>query len=583
MIAGYEIVKKLVEGETAVVYLARPEQGMDYVLALVMRPDVASDTSASLRFMMEVENAKALQHPHVLQWAQDGSLDDGRPYLVSEPVAENVATLLDVRGPQPLQEAMALCAQVASALEYLHGQRVFHGLVSPVSVFLSPSEVPQVKLVDLSLAVRKLDNSFPAAKVAPEYLSPEVVRGQAPGAAADIYGLGLLLYEILVGTPLFGGQDKEQVRKRQIEEQPNLPADKLAAAAPIVKRCLQKAPEQRYPNVSALREMLLPKAGAASAPPDALVPGLQDGAEPDLLELERGFGDEPVTRIQSIASLRAAAPPPPPPQPQPEGAAPLLQASPVAPAQPAVPEAKPRPASPKKKKLLFGIAVGAAMALSAGIGVVTALPSSNGDPAVALAPSNPPDPKPADPKPADPKPADPAPDPKPAEPKPADPPPADPKPEDPKPADPPADPKPADPKPADPPPEPKPADPKPAEPKPADPVAEPTPKPPEPKLLEAEILLTSSPSGATVEHFATHARVGRTPMSLKVSRGVEMNLSVSVDGYVPTLVKLTVDSPNPTQVLLDRVGKEKPAAPPRPKPKPKPKVNKDVQLDPFGN
>ncbi|HEY3449807.1 MAG TPA: serine/threonine-protein kinase [Myxococcales bacterium] len=279
LFAGYQVVRKLSEGVAAEVFLARPDglgpstpAGAGCVVSEVMRPELVEDPAVVARFLLEAENRLDLVHPNLARRVKDGISSDGRPFVISETVGESLASRLAADGPMRLERALPLLLQVCEALEFLHGRGMVHANLKPASIYLSSGDPPQVKLLDFGLALLRPGRTLPCPRsvvlVEPEYLAPERVRGQRATPASDVYGLGVLVYELLTGAPPFTGSDSSAVRRRQVEEPATpLPAP-LAVVAPLVDRCLAKEPRDRFPSIAAVKAALaeLHRSECAAAP-----------------------------------------------------------------------------------------------------------------------------------------------------------------------------------------------------------------------------------------------------------------------------------------------------------------------------
>ena len=171
------------------------------------------------------------------------------------------ARLLD--SPLPAREAALIVAQVARAVHYLHGQGVIHRDLKPENVIVSSEDVP--KLIDLGLAKSKESAAKLTADAStlgtPSYMSPEQVRGESDRVtpAADVYGLGAMLYAALTGRPPFEGQNFMDLFRQIVEVQPVPPGKLVPVPAPleaIALRCLAKSAGERYGSAESLAEDL---------------------------------------------------------------------------------------------------------------------------------------------------------------------------------------------------------------------------------------------------------------------------------------------------------------------------------------
>ncbi|MBX5484256.1 MAG: protein kinase, partial [Myxococcaceae bacterium] len=260
MIGGYEVVRRMSEGASAEVLLARNEESQERVIVELIRPELFAEEELVTRFLDEARARRSLSHPNVARRVREGTAADGRPFLVSEPVGETLADRLAAQGPLSLETMLKLALPLCDAVHYLHAQGLVHGNLKPSTVHLGPDGMPQrPKLVDYGLALFRPGRTLPRPPgrvlVEPEYLAPERVRGQRGTASSDVYALGVLLYEALTGAPPFTG-DAAFVRRAQLELPPPPLPEAFASVEPILRRCLAKVPSERFPDAAAVRDAL---------------------------------------------------------------------------------------------------------------------------------------------------------------------------------------------------------------------------------------------------------------------------------------------------------------------------------------
>jgi tetratricopeptide (TPR) repeat protein len=261
--AGYEILEEIGAGGMGVVFKAR-QAGLGRLVALKRihagghpRPEVLS------RFRREAEAVARLDHPNIVRIYEVGE-QDGQPYLALEYVAGGTLGKRLAGNPLAPTAAAALVETLARAIDHAHRQGIVHRDLKPANILLSDAETP--KITDFGLA-KLLDQKAVQTQTGeivgtPGYMAPEQATGSAHvlGPAADIYALGTILYEALTGRPPFQGatvlDTLELVRTQEpvppSRLQPKLPRDLNT----VCLKCLQKAPEQRYSNASALADDL---------------------------------------------------------------------------------------------------------------------------------------------------------------------------------------------------------------------------------------------------------------------------------------------------------------------------------------
>jgi serine/threonine protein kinase len=261
-VLGYEVIKKLADGAAAEAFLAREKGSQDRVLLEILRPELTSDAKLIEHFLDEAKVRQNLEHPNVTRRVSTGRTSDGRLFVVTEPVdGQSLSATLWSQGSLAVQDVIRLMLPLCDALEYMHRAGVIHGNVKPDNVYLSGGlEAFNPKLLDYGLALfrdeERIGNASNLEHTEPKYQAPECIRGEKPDPRADIYALGILMYEALTGFPPFtAGSPSEILRKQRDELPPALPAS-CEELASIIYRCLSKDPDDRYPSASALREAL---------------------------------------------------------------------------------------------------------------------------------------------------------------------------------------------------------------------------------------------------------------------------------------------------------------------------------------
>jgi formylglycine-generating enzyme required for sulfatase activity len=245
----YVILRRLGQGATGQVYLAE-----DAVLA---RPiaikfiGVDPDPAARQRFLMEARAAARIQHPNVVSIYRVGELGD-RPYIVSELVRGTA--LSDVPRPVPWARALAIAIDLARGLAAAHRRGVVHCDIKPSNVMMTEDGL--AKLVDFGLArmLREgIDDGARGMSGTPDYMAPEVWRGDPPTRRSDVYSVGAVLFELLGGAPPFAGVALTELGDAITErDAPALDTEPRIAA--LVARCLARDPEQRFASGEELRE-----------------------------------------------------------------------------------------------------------------------------------------------------------------------------------------------------------------------------------------------------------------------------------------------------------------------------------------
>jgi eukaryotic-like serine/threonine-protein kinase len=257
----YELKAVLGTGGTAEVYAGWDQVLRRRVAVKVLWAGFARDPGTVARFEREARAAASLSHPNIVS-VFDLGVHRGDPFIVME--------LLDGRGlddliwqeaPLAPDRAAWIADGVAAALASSHAAGVVHRDVKPANVVIT--DAGGVKVLDFGIA--RATSWTPlttesAVQGTPHYVAPELVLGHDADARADLYSLGAVLYEMLVGRPPFTGESVVGIAHRHVREEP-VPVRQWNRSVPaeletVVMRCLAKDPARRYQRADALREDL---------------------------------------------------------------------------------------------------------------------------------------------------------------------------------------------------------------------------------------------------------------------------------------------------------------------------------------
>jgi serine/threonine protein kinase len=247
----YRLLERIDEGGAGEVWRARDEKLDRDVAVKLLGPD--ADDAFRARFADEARRAAAVVHPNVVTVFDEGR-DGAQAFMVMELVSGK--TLRDIvadRGPLPPHEVSRLVTQVAAALDAAHAAGVIHCDVKPANVIVDRSGI--AKLTDFGIARAARDRDEQELLGTARYIAPERVEGGPVTSRTDVYGLGLLAYELLTGRPTFDGSTNEElVRERLMGPAPSLRHARVGIDErldPIVARALAIDPGRRYASAGA--------------------------------------------------------------------------------------------------------------------------------------------------------------------------------------------------------------------------------------------------------------------------------------------------------------------------------------------
>ncbi|HSR40719.1 MAG TPA: protein kinase, partial [Longimicrobiales bacterium] len=278
---GFELVRELGRGATAVVYLVRDtELGRDLAVK-VIRASFTHDEEAVARLRREARLVAGLQHPNIVRVFSARHLPDGGLALLMEHVpGRDLKDLLRARGALDARRTLSILRDVASALAYAHRRRIVHRDVKPENIYVD-DEVGTARLADFGIA-RPWDRdarlTVPGEALGtPAYMSPEQIDGSEVDATTDVYSLGLVGYEMLAGEhPWEDDNLFNIIYKQKNEELPSLRSLRPDAPTELIRaveRALEKDRENRWASAEELLERLdsmQRRFGDASAAADPL-------------------------------------------------------------------------------------------------------------------------------------------------------------------------------------------------------------------------------------------------------------------------------------------------------------------------
>ena len=283
VVAGTYVLRELIgQGGMGVVFRAEQASLARTVAVKFLHPDLVHRDEIVRRFRDEAWAASRLAHPACVTIFDRGDTDDGVPFLVMEYVrGPSLTDLVQREWPVAVPRALGLVRQILAGLAEAHAAGIAHGDVKSDNVLVEVLHdgTEQAKVVDFGLAraARRDDDATPHGPVlvsgTPEYMAPELIRGEEPSPATDLYAAGVILYELLTGEPPFTGASPAEILTRHLEDVVVPPSLRRAggdlppALEKVALRALAKSPRERFGDADTFAAAL--EAATPAAAPDA--------------------------------------------------------------------------------------------------------------------------------------------------------------------------------------------------------------------------------------------------------------------------------------------------------------------------
>lgn len=286
----YRIEALLGQGGMGAVFRAMNVDLGRPVAIKVLRSHLAHDPDTVARFRQEARAAAAIGHPSIIDVLDLGRTADGAEFIVMEYLrGESLGAKLAREGRLSVPATLAITRGILDALEAAHACGITHRDLKPDNIFLAAPPVSLVKVLDFGISKlatgqeEGIQTATGALMGTPAYMAPEQAQGQkSVGPPADLYALGVILYEMLAGRPVFGGQTFMEILLKVVGEAPE-PLAKLRGDLPpeliaLVMQLLAKTPSERPASATAVRARLdalsLATAAASEAGDEAFAPTL---------------------------------------------------------------------------------------------------------------------------------------------------------------------------------------------------------------------------------------------------------------------------------------------------------------------
>jgi serine/threonine protein kinase len=274
-LGSFRLEERCGEGGFGEVWKARQERPVEREVALKILKEGLHSQRARARFEVEQQALARLDHPHIARFFEGGTTADGRPWFAMEWIEGSSLTQFCMESKASLEERLRLFREVGEAVHHAHQKGLIHRDLKPSNVMVTANGgAATAKVIDFGIARAVEDRSLDQTQLTraeeivgtPVSMSPEQAAGAGGSeldARTDVYGLGVLLYELLSGRlPFDPGLPPDELRRAIREEDPRKPSLRTGSPAQarqlkgdldwIVMRCLEKDPERRYRSVSAL-------------------------------------------------------------------------------------------------------------------------------------------------------------------------------------------------------------------------------------------------------------------------------------------------------------------------------------------
>jgi serine/threonine-protein kinase len=316
----YTIDRELGHGGMATVFLAQDQKHHRQVAIKVLKPELAAALGRE-RFLREIETAAGLNHPHILPLHDSGEADGVLYYVIPYVEGESLRDRLDRERQLALEDALQIAREVADALSYAHSHNVLHRDIKPGNILLSAGHA---LVTDFGIAraitatgVGQLTEVGTLVGT-PAYMSPEQVDGSPRiDGRADIYSLGCVLFEMLVGEPPFRGSTLTAVIANRLSSpapSPRVVRESVPEAVDAaVKKAIADLPADRFSTAAQFAEALAtsrPTEPAPAAVPDrsiAVLPFTNQSSDPETEYFSDGIAEEIINALAQLPGLQVAA------------------------------------------------------------------------------------------------------------------------------------------------------------------------------------------------------------------------------------------------------------------------------------
>jgi eukaryotic-like serine/threonine-protein kinase len=318
----YTLERELGQGGMALVFLARDLRHDRKVALKVLRPEISAEIGAE-RFLREIKMAASLTHSHILPVYDSGQADGLLFYVMPNMEGRSLRERLETERQLPLDEALRIAREVASALDYAHRQRVIHRDIKPENILFQEGNALVADFgIGKALTGATAVTQTGLAIGTPAYMSPEQASGEQDiDGRSDIYSLGCVLYEMLTGEVPFTGPTAQAIMsKRFISPVPHVKAmrDVPEGLDQVVTKALARAQVDRFATAAQFAEALRPAGSPNRTPADAprsapaakaiaVLPLANMSADPENEYFSDGMTEEIIGALSKVPGLQVAS------------------------------------------------------------------------------------------------------------------------------------------------------------------------------------------------------------------------------------------------------------------------------------
>jgi eukaryotic-like serine/threonine-protein kinase len=281
----YQIEGRIGSGGMAEVYRARDLMLERTVAVKLLREDFSQDPAFRERFRQEAKAAANLSHPNIVT-IHDFGFDEKQIFIVMEYIpGTDLKTILESRGSLSVDETLPLIIQACAGVGYAHRAGLVHCDVKPHNMIVTPDQ--RLKVTDFGIA-RALASIHPqevnnVVWGSPQYFSPEQAAGHPPSPASDVYGLGVVLYEMLTGRLPFIATTSSELSYMHRSVVPTPPSQLNSLIPPVLEQAclkvLSKEPSSRYRTADQFGRVLISLSRSIKAPPDKAGPTIKSSVD----------------------------------------------------------------------------------------------------------------------------------------------------------------------------------------------------------------------------------------------------------------------------------------------------------------